>query len=68
MIARAAQQPGLGQHVLAIGWQALCVLVMVRSGSLLFRRRVMKSGPASAPKRRGWFAQVGKRRSARAAH
>ena len=55
MLARAAQQPGLGQHVLAIGWQAVCVLVMVRLGSQLFRRRVMKSGPAGTGKRRGLF-------------
>ena len=54
MLARAAQQPDLGQHILAIGWQALCVLVMVRLGSQLFRRRVMKSGPAGTRKRR-WF-------------
>jgi ABC-2 type transport system permease protein len=52
MLARASQQPELGQHVLAIGWQALCVMVMVRLGSQLFRRRVMKSGPAVTPKRR----------------
>jgi len=32
----------------------LCVLVMVRLGSQLFRRRVMKSGPAGTRKRR-WF-------------
>jgi len=68
MVARAAQQPGLGQHVLAIGWQALCVLAMVRGGSLLFRRRVMKSGPASTAKRRGLFARWGKQRSAGPAH
>lgn len=53
MLARAAQQPGLGQHALAIGWQALWVLAMVRGGSLLFRRRVMKSGPVGVRKRRG---------------
>ncbi|MEW9854708.1 ABC transporter permease [Novosphingobium sp. M1R2S20] len=46
MVARAAQQPGLGQHLLAIGWQSLCVMAIVRAGSQLFRRRVMKSGPA----------------------
>lgn len=57
MLARAAQQPGLGQHALAIGWQALCVLVMVRAGSRMFRRRVMKSGPA-APVRRRWFRRA----------
>jgi ABC-2 type transport system permease protein len=58
MLARAAQQPGLGQHLLAIGWQALCVLVIVRLGSQLFRRRVMKSGPASVRKRRGLLARL----------
>lgn len=68
MVARAAQQPGLGQHVLAIGWQALCVLAMVRGGSLLFRRRVMKSGPASTAKRRSLFARWGKRRGVEPAH
>ena len=60
MLARAAQQPGLGQHLLAIGWQALCVLVMVRAGSQLFRRRVMKSGPSRPGKRRGLFARLRK--------
>jgi ABC-2 type transport system permease protein len=68
MLARAAQQPELGQHVLAIGWQALCVLVMVRGGSLLFRRRVMKSGPASKPKRRGLSARWGKTKPSAPAH
>jgi ABC-2 type transport system permease protein len=54
MLARAAQQPGLAQHAMALGWQALCVLVMVRGGSQLFRRGVMKSGPARVGKpRRG---------------
>jgi ABC-2 type transport system permease protein len=58
MLARAAQQPGLGQHVLAIAWQALSVLVMVRLGSQLFRRRVMKSGPASVRKPGGLLARL----------
>jgi ABC-2 type transport system permease protein len=57
MLARAAQQPGLGQHAMALGWQALCVLVMVRAGSQLFRRRVMKSGPAGPRARRGLLAR-----------
>lgn len=60
MLARAAQQPGLGQHLVAIGWQALCVLVMVRAGSQLFRRRVMKSGPSRTGERRGLFARLRK--------
>jgi ABC-2 type transport system permease protein len=59
MLARAAQQPGLAQHAMALGWQALCVLVMVRGGSQLFRRRVMKSGPAGGGKpRRGKRARA----------
>jgi ABC-2 type transport system permease protein len=58
MLARAAQQPGLGQHALALGWQALCVLVMVRGGSRLFRQRVMKSGPAGVRKRGGLLARL----------
>lgn len=54
MIARAAQQPALWPHVIALAWQALAVTVFVRTGAWLFRRRVMKSGPARAKKRRFW--------------
>ena len=46
MLARAAQQPDLTQHALALGWQVLWVGLFVRTGAQLFRRRVMKSGPA----------------------
>lgn len=51
MIARAAQSDGIGQHVLAIGWQALWVALIIRMGVRLFRRNVLKSG-RSKPKRR----------------
>lgn len=68
MLARAAQQPGLGQHALAIGWQALCVLVMVRAGSRLFRRRVMKSGPAPLRTSGGRLARIRRRKVAGVAH
>lgn len=51
MVSRAAQEPGLFQHALALGWQALWVIVFVRVGARLFRRRVMKSGPG-APRRK----------------
>lgn len=54
MLARAAQDEALWPHALAIGWQALAVLVLVRAGAALFRRRVMKSGPRGAHKRRWW--------------
>jgi len=46
MLARAAQEPGLGQHALALGWQVVWVGLFVRMGATLFRRKVMKSGPA----------------------
>ena len=51
MIARAAQDAALWPHLAAIGWQALCVVVLVRLGARLFRARVMKSGPAPGAKR-----------------
>ncbi|TCM18657.1 ABC-2 type transport system permease protein [Novosphingobium sp. PhB165] len=51
MLARGAQDPAILPHVLAIGWQALWVVVLVRIGARLFRSRVMKSGPARAGKR-----------------
>ena len=57
MVARAALQPALWPHVAALGWQALWVALLVRWGAALFRRRVMKSGPQAAPRRRRWFAR-----------
>lgn len=61
MLARAAQEPMMWTHALAIGWQALWVIVLVRTGARLFRSRVMKSGPARVkqarrPQRRGRLA------------
>ncbi len=55
MMARAAQDPALWPHLAAIAWQALCVVLFVKGGATLFRRRVMQSGPA--PARRRWFAR-----------
>lgn len=46
MLAQAAQHDALWPHLLALGWQGLWVAVMVRGGAMLFRRTVMKSGPA----------------------
>jgi ABC-2 type transport system permease protein len=57
MLARAAQDPALWPHVLALGWQALCVFLMVRGGAALFRRRVMLSGTATG-KKRSWFRRA----------
>ena len=52
MLARAAMEPQLWTHAAALGWQAGAVLVLVKGGSLLFRKRVMKSGGAGRDKRR----------------
>jgi ABC-2 type transport system permease protein len=51
MLARAAEHPALWPHAVALAWQGLWVVVMVRGGALLFRRTVMKSGPARRKKR-----------------
>lgn len=52
MVARAAQSPNMWQHFAALAWQVLWVTIFVRFGASLFRRRVMKSGSASGPKRK----------------
>jgi ABC-2 type transport system permease protein len=44
MLARAAQEPDVLQHVLALAWQAAWVLLLIRFGARLFRRNVLKSG------------------------
>ena len=45
MLARAATDSSLWLHALILAWQAIWVFIAVRLGSMLFRRRVMKSGP-----------------------
>ena len=50
MVARAAQQPDMTQHVVTIAWQALWVAIILKLGASLFRKTVLKSGP-----RRKWF-------------
>jgi ABC-2 type transport system permease protein len=50
MLARAAQQPDLWPHLVAILWQALWVGLILRAGAHLFRKTVLKSGP-----RRRWW-------------
>ena len=45
MLARAAEEPEVWPHLLAIVWQAIWVAVILRIGSQLFRRTVLKSGP-----------------------
>ncbi len=44
MIARAAQEPAIWPHLVAIVWQGLFVALIIRVGVLLFRRHVMQSG------------------------
>ncbi|MES2493073.1 MAG: ABC transporter permease [Pseudomonadota bacterium] len=58
MLARAAQHPDLVQHALALGWQTAWVALFVRSGARLFRRKVMKSGPAGRRGRKGLLARL----------
>lgn len=53
MLARAALNEALWPHLVALAWQALCVLVFVRTGAALFKRRVMKSGKGGGKARRG---------------
>ena len=52
MFARAAELPEIWPHVVALLWQLVCVLVLLRIASKLFRRSVLKSGPARSSKRR----------------
>jgi ABC-2 type transport system permease protein len=45
MLARAAQQPDWWPHALALAWQVLWVVIILRLGARLFRKTVLKSGP-----------------------
>lgn len=56
MIARAATDDRLWIHAAAIAWQVAWVAIFVRGGSMLFKRWVMKSGPARGTRKRRWFA------------
>ncbi|MCJ2180478.1 ABC transporter permease [Novosphingobium album (ex Hu et al. 2023)] len=57
MLARAAQDPALWPHAAAVLGQGVCVLLLVRVGAGIFRKRVMKSGQAGA-KRKSHRARV----------
>ena len=46
MMARAAEVDTLWPHLLAIAWQILWVVIIVRLSARMFRRAVLKSGPA----------------------
>ena len=45
MIARAAEQPELWPHLLAVTWQLVWVGIILWFAARLFRRSVLKSGP-----------------------
>ncbi|MEW4449480.1 ABC transporter permease [Qipengyuania sp. JC766] len=53
MLARGAQDATLWIHPVMLAWQALWVIVFVKFGANLFRKRVMKSGPRGAKTRKG---------------
>jgi ABC-2 type transport system permease protein len=55
MIARAAEQPAIWPHVLALIWQALWVALILKMASAVFRRSVLKSGKS---RRRWWQRRV----------
>ncbi len=46
MIARAAEQPAIWPHLVALAWQALWVALILKGAAAIFRRSVLKSGPA----------------------
>tara|TARA_R110001606_G_scaffold53170_7_gene131357 strand:- start:1788 stop:2987 length:1200 start_codon:yes stop_codon:yes gene_type:complete len=56
MIARAAQMDNIWQHGLALIWQAIFTMIIIRFSVMLFRRNVMKSGQAA--RKKSLFARV----------
>jgi ABC-2 type transport system permease protein len=48
MIAHAARFDSLWPHLLALAWQAIWVVVIIRASTRLFRMTVLKSAPAGA--------------------
>lgn len=52
MLARAAQQAALWPHLLALLWQGLWTWLIIRAGTTLFRRNVLKSGGTRHPRKR----------------
>jgi ABC-2 type transport system permease protein len=48
MAARAATDPAIGPHLLAIAWQLLWVAITIYVAARLFRRGVLKSGGGGA--------------------
>jgi ABC-2 type transport system permease protein len=53
MLARAAEQSEIWPHLIGILWQMIWVAVILRIGSRLFRKTVLKSGPRGKSRRWG---------------
>lgn len=47
LMARAAQFPEIWPHLLLLLWQGLCTWLIIRAGTAMFRRNVLKSGSRS---------------------
>jgi ABC-2 type transport system permease protein len=59
MLAKAAQGPDLWPHAMALAWQLMWVVLLVRGGAMLFKRRVMMSGPnTGAGRKRGFWRRA----------
>jgi ABC-2 type transport system permease protein len=54
MLARAALEDTVWIHLAALAWQAVWVGLLVKGGSMLFRKRVMKSGNAGKKRKMRW--------------
>ena len=48
MIAYGAQHEALWPHLLALVWQALWIVIIIRLSARMFRRTVLKSAPGGA--------------------
>ena len=48
MVAHAAQYADLWPHLLALAWQALWIVIIIRASARLFRTTVLKSAPSGA--------------------
>ncbi|HVQ07694.1 MAG TPA: ABC transporter permease [Allosphingosinicella sp.] len=60
MVAHAAHYESLWPHLLALAWQILWVLLIIRLSAQLFRRAVLKSAPGgSFFNFRGWWGKAG---------
>jgi ABC-2 type transport system permease protein len=58
MIARAAEQPMLWPHLLALLWQALWVALILKGAAAIFRRSVLKSGRSQPWAARLWIVNL----------